>query len=187
MDKQQGLAGSLRGAVAVGILKSYRAMLLFLADQAENASMSAFETYGDEDPIMVVYAEISKANLVARESLNGCMRAADERMFADIHEAAEYVSDLTSSFTTSKKMQDFAKKISTTANQQIRTVADGAAEIAYRSGITRSAGVSRVSNKHHVRSRHVGSTKHPNSIFKYWQTCARRLAFKIRYTWGFSM
>lgn len=178
MDLGQGLAGSLRGAVAVGILKSYRAALLFLAESAEHASANAFETYGDDDPIMVVYAEIARANHAARQSLGHCMRAADERMFADIHEAAEYVSDLTGSFTSSERMQEFAKKVSTAATRQARTVADGAAELAYRSGIQRAVPGFRARNR---------AGKANPDIFKYWQTCARRLVFKAKYNWGFSI
>lgn len=182
MDGTQGLAGSLRGAVAVGILKSYRAALLFLADSAEQASIAAFETYGEDDPIMVVYAEIAKANQHARHSLGSCMRAADERMFSDIHEAAEYVSDLTASFTTSKKMKDFAKKVSSAATRQIRTVADGTAELAYRSGIKQRAAGSTWKWGQSQRKQ-----REPDNIFKYWQTCTRRLVFKAKYNWGFSL
>ena len=186
MDKQ-GLANSLRGAIAVAILKSYRATLLFFADQAEQASISAFEIYGDDDPIMVVYAEISKANRVARESLRQCMQAADERMFADIHEAAEYVSDMTSSFTSSQKMQDFASKISFAANRQMQTVADGAAELAYRSGITSNT-MKKKDNQSSNRNRSAFYTIHnQDNIFKYWQSGFRRLMFKFRYSWGFSL
>jgi hypothetical protein len=182
MDTQYGLATSIRGVVAVGILKAYRTSLRIIADLAEHASLRSLDAYGDQDPIMVVYAEISRSNMEICKSLDVCGKAAEERMFSEVHEAAEYVSGLTS-FASSDQMKGLAGKISTAAYRHTRSVADGIAEVAHQTGFDVHMR-KRPSSGREQMQLPFGVTNTNQTIYRTMRRKALRLAFFFKYRCG---
>lgn len=188
MDTRHGLATSIRGAVAVGILKAYRTSLRTIADLAEHASLQSLDAYGDQDPIMVVYAEIARSNMEICQSLDACGKAAEERMFSEIHEAAEYVSGLTSSFARSDQMKSLAEKISAAASKHTRSVADGIAEMAHQTGFNARAlkmpgGIGGGESRAQATTLFDTSKGNP-TIYRTMRRKALRLTFFLKYRCG---
>lgn len=183
MDPKRGLATSIRGAVAVGILKAYRTSLRTIADLAEHASLQALDAYGDQDAIMVVYAEIARSNMEICQALDPCGKAAEARMFSEIHEAAEYISGLTSSFANSDQMNNFAKKMSEAALKHTRSVADGFAAVAHQSGLNALKKTGK-EPQHHGDLVEQGSRGDGQTIYRTIRRKALRLAFFLKYRCG---
>lgn len=175
MDMTSGLKDSIRSITAAAIARGFRVFITAVRAAAGAAADSAEKQFGSRDPVCRVYREIDSQLETVTTQMKVTSQDVEARVLVDVHHAAEYVADLTASFTSNEKVHSYAQSAS-----------KAALGIALKTGQAMGDTLAAVGKAAGVEPEMVRQLKRPPparhvTLPHIWRRQARAYAFRIRF------
>lgn len=175
MDATAGLGESIRSLTAAAIARAFRILVTALRAGAAASADAAENQYGPRDPVCRVYRDIDAQLATVTTQMQVTSQDVEAQVLNDVHHAAEYVADLTASFTSNGTVQSYAQSASKAAIglafKTSRAMGDTFAAFGKAAGVEEETvrKLQRSPPARHVTLPHI------------WRRQARATAFRIRF------